>query len=494
MNKIRTRFAPSPTGFMHIGNLRTALYAYLLARKNNGNFILRIEDTDQDRYVESSIKLIYETLSIAGLKYDEGPNVGGKYGPYVQSERAEIYIKYANELIKNGFAYRCFCTEERIRTLRESLGKEKKGFKYDGHCKLLTKDEIANKLNQKIPYVIRQIIPKNKIVSFNDLLFGEIKTNSDELDEGVLIKSSGLPTYNFANVIDDHLMGISHVIRGIEYISSVPKYVLLYESFEWEVPIQVHLPPIMKSSTKKFSKREGDASFLDLLKKGYLKDAILNYIVLLGWNPKNNRELFSLKDLEEIFDISGLNKAPAIFDIKKLNWFNEHYIKSMNIVSFHKICLEYYPESLKTNVNIDLIKVSKLLQDRISYLGEIVNSINFLENLPDYSVTLFENKKMKSDIKTSENVMRDVLSKIHDISLWEETNIENMFSVIMQKLNLSKGQVLWPLRAALTGKEFSPGGAIEIASILSREEVISRLNIALSKIEKWYTIKTSLIV
>ena len=494
MNKIRTRFAPSPTGFMHIGNLRTALYAYLLARKNNGDFILRIEDTDQDRYVESSVALIYETLSIAGLKYDEGPNVGGKYGPYVQSERAEIYIKYANELIKNGFAYRCFCTEERIRTLRELLGKEKKGFKYDGHCKLLTTDEIANKLSQKTPYVIRQIIPKNRTISFNDSLFGEIRTNSDELDEGVLIKSSGLPTYNFANVIDDHLMNISHVIRGIEYISSVPKYVLLYESFGWEVPIQVHLPPIMKSSTKKFSKREGDASFLDLLKKGYLKDAIINYIVLLGWNPKNNRELFSLKDLEEIFDISGLNKAPAIFDIKKLDWFNEHYIKSMDMESFHKICLGYYPESLKKNIDIDLEKVSKLLQDRITYLSEIENSVDFLENLPDYSATLFQNKKMKSDIETSENVIKSALSKIHDISLWEETEIGNIFSAIMQTQSLSKGQVFWPLRVAFTGKEFSPGGAIEIASILSRDEVVRRLNIALSKIESWRTIQTSLIV
>lgn len=481
MEKVRTRFAPSPTGYMHIGNLRTALYAYLLAKKNNGEFILRIEDTDQERFVDGAIDLIYKTLLISGLKYDEGPDVGGGFGPYIQSQRKDIYLKYANGLINNGGAYYCFCSKERLDVLRKKTANEKAPFKYDGHCKKFTIDETKQKIHKGEQHIIRQFIPLNKNIIFNDLVFGEIKTNSNDLDEGVLIKTDGLPTYNFANVVDDHLMKISHIIRGAEYISSTPKYIILYDYFGWEPPIHVHLPLILKNSNEKISKRDGDASFIDLLERGYLKDAIINYIALLGWNPKNEKEIFSLKELEGCFDITGLHKASAIFDINKLNWINSEYIKSLSQEQFHELCLPYYQQFI-TKTNINILSLSKLLQTRIVKFDEIPAKIDFFEKLQDYSIELFENKKMKSTKEIALDILKIIIDELKNIEQWTEENIRKCFFEIIDRKKLKNGQVLWPIRIALSGQEFTPGGAVEIANILGHQEVKNRFEIAINKL------------
>lgn len=479
--EIRTRFAPSPTGYMHIGNLRTALFAYLLARKNTGKFILRIEDTDQDRYVPEALNIIYRTLKITELHYDEGPDVGGPYAPYIQSERKSIYEKYAKELVERGGAYYCFCSKERLDYLRLDAEKNKVPFKYDGFCKNLTKEKVEENLAQGQSYVIRQKIPADMDVSFTDLIFGEIKTNTNNLDEGVLLKSSGLPTYNFANVIDDHLMAISHVIRGVEYISSTPKFILLYQSFGWEIPIHIHLAHILKNATQKLSKRDGDASFMDLLARGYLKDAVINYIALLGWHPKDEKELFTLAELEKVFDVNGLQKSSAIFDVKKLNWMNAQYIRKMSVEDFHALCKPFYG-NLPQRIN--LIELSLLLQKRIEVLNEIPEKIDFLEKLPDYSLDLFEKQKLKVNKEIAFSILNKTLEKIQHIPNWKEDSIKSAFVEICEKYNYSVGQVFWTIRVALSGKEFTPGGATEIAVVLGVEQTKERLLSAIAKFNK----------
>jgi glutamyl-tRNA synthetase len=470
----RTRFAPSPTGFMHIGNLRTALYTYLLAKKNKGKFILRIEDTDQERFVEGSVELIYKTMQIAGLKNDEGPDVGGEFGPYIQSQRKDIYLKHAKELVQKKGAYYCFCSKDRLEVLRQKAEEEKRPFKYDGFCKKLSESEVEKKLADNEEYVIRQNIPAGREMSFIDLVYGEIKANTNDLDEGVLMKTGGLPTYNFANVIDDHLMQISHVIRGSEYLSSTPKYLLLYEAFGWQAPEHIHLSMILKNSSQKFSKRDGDASFIDLLARGFLPEAIVNYLALLGWSPKSDREIFSLKELEEAFDISGIHKSPAIFDIVKLEWMNSEYLKKMDPNDFHDLCRPYY-EELSKKENLNLKALSAILQTRINKLSEIAEKTDFFIKLPEYDISLFENAKMRSDRSLAFDVIKAAIEDLQEIEDWTEENIKACLLAIVQNKGLKNGQVLWPLRIALSGKEFTPGGAFEIAHILGREEAIERL-------------------
>ena len=380
--KIRTRFAPSPTGYMHVGNLRTALYAYLLAKHDGGDFILRIEDTDQGRYVEGAVDLIYKALKDTGLKHDEGPDIGGPYGPYIQSERRALYKEYAEKLVELGGAYYCFCDKERLDSVREAQEAAKLPPKYDGHCRSLSKEEVEEKLRSGIPYVIRQKIPKTGTTTFHDEVFGDITAPNDTLDDNILLKSDGLPTYNFANVIDDHLMHITHVIRGSEYLSSTPKYNLLYEAFGWEIPKYVHCSPVMKEAGKKLSKREGDASYEDFLAKGYLKEAILNYICLLGWNPGDDREIMSLEEMVEAFSVKGISKSPAIFDVEKLNWMNGEYIRKLTLEEFNKEAEPYYKQAVKRNV--DHMILSECLHDRTEKFSDIPAQLDFIDELPDY--------------------------------------------------------------------------------------------------------------
>lgn len=390
-SKIRTRFAPSPTGYMHVGNLRTALYAYLISKHEDGDFILRIEDTDQERYVEGAVDIINNTLKATGLIHDEGPDLGGDYGPYVQSERKGIYLQYAKELVDKGEAYYCFCDKDRLENLRKDLESKNETFRYDKHCLHLSKEEIQENLEKGIPYVIRQNNPIEGTTSFEDVIYGHISVDNSELEDMILIKSDGLPTYNFANVVDDHLMKITHVVRGSEYLSSSPKYNRLYDAFGWEVPVYVHCPPIMKDAHNKLSKRNGDASFQDLVAKGYLKEAVLNYIALLGWNPGGNEEIFSLEDLVKIFDYKNINKSPAIFDSQKLKWMNGEYIKRLPLDTFHELALPYYEGILPKEM--DSKKVSELMQTRVEVLSEIPEKIGFFAELPEYSVDIFLHKK-----------------------------------------------------------------------------------------------------
>lgn len=478
---VRTRFAPSPTGYMHLGNLRTALYAYLIARSMNGKFILRIEDTDLERYVENAIEAIYNTLKIIGLEYDEGPDVGGPFGPYIQSQRKDIYAYYAKKLIEKAAAYYCFCNKERLDDLRKSAEINKETFKYDGYCKKLTQKEIQKKINTGQPFVIRQVIPKGKTIVV-DILHGIIEVDNETLDEGILIKSDGLPTYNFANVIDDHLMQISHVIRGTEYLSSVPKYNILYNALEWEIPAYIHLPLIMKDRTRKLSKRYGDPSFEDLYYNGFLKNAIVNYIVLLGWSPKDNREFFTLDELKQIFSISGLNKSPAIFDMEKLKWMNGEYIRKLPLEKFNDLAIPYYKKVIIRN-DINFMKLSKLVQVRTLILTDIPDLVAFIQELPDYDPSLFINKKMKSDLDTSLGNLQWLKELLIKITNWEHETIYKAISEGIQVRNLKSSQVMWPLRTALSGKEASPGGAIELAEILGKNETIHRINIGIEKIK-----------
>lgn len=480
-NRVRTRFAPSPTGYMHVGNLRTALYAYLIAKHEYGDFLLRIEDTDQERYVEGAVDVIYNTLKLTGLNHDEGPDIGGPVGPYTQSERRHIYLKYAQELIEKGEAYYCFCDKDRLDALRVHAESEKKTFKYDKHCLNLSKEEIEENLNKGIPYVIRQNNPTTGVTTFDDVIYGSISVDNSELEDMILIKSDGLPTYNFANVVDDHLMGITHVVRGSEYLSSSPKYNRLYEAFGWNIPVYVHCPPIMKDAHQKLSKRNGDASFEDLMSKGYLKDAIINYIALLGWNPGSSQEIFSLEELVEIFEYKNINKSPAIFDNVKLNWMNSEYIKALPFEVFHKLSLPYY-EGLIKNTNIDLRKISALLQTRVEILSQISEKIDFFNFLPEYSIELFIHKKMKTDYSISLESLRNALPVLEALEDWSHSSIENSISKLVEELKIKNGQMLWPLRTALSGKTSSPGGAYELADILGKEESIERIRIGIEKL------------
>lgn len=481
-SKIRTRFAPSPTGYMHVGNLRTALYAYLIAKHSGGDFILRVEDTDQQRFVEGALDIIYNTLKVTGLNHDEGPDIGGPVGPYVQSERTDIYLKYAKNLIEDKQAYYCFCSKERLDMIRTNAEALKRPYKYDKHCMNLSKAEVAEKLASGIPYVIRQNNPTIGSTVFEDEIYGTISVENTELDDMVLIKSDGFPTYNFANVVDDHLMGITHVVRGSEYLSSAPKYNRLYEAFGWDVPVYVHCPPIMKDSQHKLSKRNGDASFEDLLEKGYLKEAILNYISLLGWNPGNEQELFTLDELVKAFDYRNINKAPAVFDNVKLKWMNGEYIKKLSLDDFHAFALPYYNEVIKKP--LDLMKISDLLHTRTEVLSDIPSQVDFFEELPDYSVEMYIHKKMKTNYENSLVSLEKCLPAFNALKVWSRDSIEELCMNEVKELEVKNGIVLWPIRTAVSGKQFTPGGAYEIAEILGKEETINRIEIGIKKLKE----------
>ncbi|MGI6778297.1 MAG: glutamate--tRNA ligase [Acetivibrionales bacterium] len=479
--KVRTRFAPSPTGYMHIGNLRTALYEYLIAKANNGKFILRIEDTDQKRYVEGAVEIIYKTLEMAGIKIDEGPVTGGEYGPYIQSERKDIYRQYAEKLVKMGKAYYCFCTKERLAELKEKHERENTTNKYDRYCLNLDEEEIRRKLSNNEPYVIRQKMPSEGATSFHDVVYGTITVENKELDDQILLKSDGLPTYNFANVIDDHLMRITHVVRGNEYLSSAPKYNLLYEAFGWEIPIYIHVPLILKPSGQKLSKRAGDPSFEDLISMGYLVEAIVNYVALLGWSPGGTREIFSLKELEEIFNVEGISKSPAIFDMEKLKWMNGEHIRKMSTDEFHEIAKPYFKDIIKNN-NVNLKEISKLLQARTEVLTSIPDTIDFFDTLPDYSNELYVHKKMKTTEEIALKSLKAALPVLEEIQDWNNDILHDKLLTLASDMGIKNGQMLWPIRTALSGKAVTPGGAIEIASILGKEETIRRIKIGIEKL------------
>lgn len=481
VSKVRTRFAPSPTGFMHVGNLRTALYEYLVAKSQGGSFILRIEDTDQERYVEGAVDVIYKTLETAGLKHDEGPDVGGDYGPYVQSERKGMYLPYAEQLIKEGKAYRCFCTKERL----EKIQNETVGGGYDRHCRDLSEAEIQEKLDARIPYVIRQKMPIEGSTTFEDAVFGEITVDNSELQDQILIKQDGYPTYNFANVIDDHTMGITHVVRGSEYLSSTPKYNLLYEAFGWEVPTYIHLPLINgkneDGSVSKLSKRHGSTGFEDLIQEGYLPEAIINYIALLGWCPKDNQEIFTLDELTKVFDIAGISKSPAVFDYDKLEWFNGEYIKAMTDEQFAEICAPYFKEALG-DTEIDYVKLASILKQRTTKLTDIPEKIDFFKELPEYDKELFYNKKSKTNAENAPVMLKAVFDELSALPSWDHDSIHDALIGLAQKLEVKNGTVMWPARISVAGKTVTPGGAIEILELLGKDESLRRMEIGLEKL------------
>ncbi|MCD7777704.1 MAG: glutamate--tRNA ligase [Clostridiales bacterium] len=468
---IRTRFAPSPTGYMHIGNLRTALYEYFIAKHSGGKFILRIEDTDQERYVEGAVDIIYKTLETAGIKHDEGPDVGGDYGPYIQSERKNDYMKYALELVEKGEAYYCFCTKERLENLR-SEGET--GVKYDRHCLSLSEEEIQENLKNGVPFVIRQKIREGK-TTFHDEVYGDVTVDNEDMEDQILIKSDGLPTYNFANVIDDHLMNITHVIRGNEYLSSTPKYNLLYEAFGWEIPKYIHVAPVMKDQHTKLSKRNGDASFQDLVAKGYLPEAIVNYITLLGGAPSVNREIFSIDELIEIFDVKGISKSPAIFDPEKLKWMNSEYIKAQSFDDFYKMAEPVLRKAVKTE-GIDLKAVAEMVKSRISTVYDIPELIDFIDELPEYDKSLYTHKKMKTNTENSLDFLKIIIPVLEKTENWDNDSLYALMVSTAKENGLKNGQILWPVRTALSGKPTTPCGATELCVLLGREESLRRLN------------------
>ncbi len=472
---VRTRFAPSPTGYMHVGNLRTALYTFLLTKSQGGKFLLRIEDTDQERFVEGSVDVIYNTLKETGLIWDEGPDIGGPVGPYIQSERRGLYLEYAKKLVDLGGAYYCFCEKERLDDLRKIHEASGIPHKYDGHCKKLSKAEVDARIAAGDSYVIRQRMPQEGTTTFHDVVFGDISVENVTLDDNILLKSDGLPTYNFANVIDDHLMGITHVVRGSEYLSSSPRYNLLYQSFGWEVPEYIHCSPVMKNATEKLSKRNGDASYQDLVEKGYLKDAVMNYIALLGWSPKGEREIFSLAELIAEFDVSGISKSPAIFDVNKLNWINGEYIRALSPQVFHEKALPWIKQAVKSEADTNIIAV--VLQPRTEKLSDIPEQLDFIDSLPDYSTELYIHKKMKSDEATSLDALQKVLPVLEAIpeAEWKQENIHALLFELIAKLEVKNGVILWPIRVALSGKQFTPGGGIELCCILGKERSIERI-------------------
>ena len=485
----RTRFAPSPTGYMHIGNLRTALYEYLIARSQGGQFILRIEDTDQERFVEGSMDVIYKTLEMTGITYDEGPGVGGDYGPYIQSERRGIYLEYAKQLVEKKAAYYCFCTKERLESLKTNDGELGASFNYDRHCLSLSQEEIEKNLAEGKPYVIRQFVPREGKTTFHDVVYGDITVDNETLDDQILIKSDGLPTYNFANVVDDHLMKITHVVRGNEYLSSTPKYNILYQAFGWDIPTYVHVPSVMKDAQHKLSKRNGDASFQDLIAKGYLAEAILNYIALLGWSPGGTREFFTLKELEENFTIEGLSKSPSIFDIEKLKWMNAEYIRKASPEDFLAIAKPYIVAATGEDSVLDLNKIAALIQQRTEILTDIPEKIDFFKELPDYDTAIYCHKKMKTDKDNSRENLKKIIAYFkenEDVlkSKWVSSELYAALCELAAACEVKNSQILWPVRTALSGKEVSPGGATELAEILGYDETVRRLEIGLEKLEK----------
>ena len=490
MSNVRTRFAPSPTGRMHVGNLRTALYEYLIAKHEDGTFILRIEDTDQERLVEGAVDIIYRTIQGTGLIHDEGPDKDGGYGPYVQSERqaSGIYLEYAKQLVEKGAAYYCFCTKERLASLKTAVGNQaededeevKEIIKYDKHCLHLSKEEIQANLAAGIPYVIRQNNPTEGSTTFHDAIFGDITVANEELDDMILIKSDGFPTYNFANVVDDHMMKISHVVRGNEYLSSTPKYTRLYQDFGWEEPIYVHLPLITNEEHKKLSKRSGHSSYEDLLEQGFVSEAIINFVALLGWSSANNTEIMTLAELIKEFDYTHINKAPAVFDIVKLRWMNGEYLKSMEFDKFYQLALPYIKEVVKKD--LDTRKIANLVKTRIETLVDIKGIIDFFEELPDYDIEMYSHKKMKTDAQSSLAVLKDLLPIFEALEDYSESSIEQvMMSYIVDK-GIKNGQGLWPIRTAVSGKQSTPGGAYEIMNILGKEESLRRIHVAIDKL------------
>lgn len=479
--KIRTRFAPSPTGYMHIGNLRTALFTYIIAKKYGGNFILRIEDTDRERYVEGAVQVIYDTLRACGLEWDEGPDKDGGYGPYVQSERMGMYKDYAEQLVKEGKAYRCFCTKERMEELHAIQRASNIAPMYDRHCRYLSEEEIKENLEKGIPYVIRQKIPTEGTTTFHDEIYGDITVENSTLDDQILIKTDGFPTYNFANVIDDHTMAITHVIRGNEYLSSAPKYELLYRAFGWESPVYIHVEHIMKDATHKLSKRDGDASFQDLMEKGYLVDAVINYICLLGWAPKGENELFTLPELIREFDISGISKSPAIFDPAKLKAINAHYIRQLPFETFKEYAVPYIRQTCKRE-DVDLDILCRTLQPRTELFTDIPEQVDFIDAIPEYDIELFTNKKMKTNPENALEALKQVLPALEALDEFSQEAVHEACFKIIESMGVKNGVVLWPIRVALSGKQFTPGGGIELCMILGKEESLSRIRRAIEKL------------
>ena len=479
MNKVRTRFAPSPTGYLHIGGLRTALYGYLYSKKNNGDFILRIEDTDTARYVDGSVEIIYSTMRDSGVMYDEGPDVGGDYGPYVQSERKQIYIDYAKKLVELGGAYYCFCSQDRIEGLRDEEG----NVRYDKHCLKLSKEEIEQKIANGEPYVIRQNVPTEGAGTYHDLVYGDITVDYKDIEDGILLKSDGMPTYNFANVIDDHLMGITHVIRGTEYLSSTPKYNLMYDAFGWERPVYIHLPPIMKDAQHKLSKRNGDASYEDFVKKGYHKEAIINYIALLGWSPKGNQEKLNLGELIENFSLEGIGRSPAIFDDLKCRWLSGEYIKQMDMQEFIEQATPFLKDS-KVYGKYDDLKLLSLVKSRIQIYSEIPEKINFLNEFGEYDLNMFVNEKQKASIELAKNILPAIKEKLEEVSDWQNSTLFSSLVELSAELEIKKQAVLWIARIAITAREATPGGATEIAELLGKEETLNRLSFSIDLLNK----------
>jgi len=484
---VRTRFAPSPTGYMHIGNLRTALYAYLIAKSNGGKFILRIEDTDRDRFVEDAVQVIYDTLKTAGITYDEGPDIGGDYGPYIQSERKSAYLEYAKKLIETGNAYYCFCDKD------SSAAQDGKDTKYDRRCLKLSKEEIEQNLADGKKYVIRQLIPDGK-TAFTDLVYGEITVDNSEIEDQILIKSDLLPTYNFANVADDHLMNITHVVRGSEYLSSTPKYNLLYQALGWEVPLYVHLPMVLNENGEKLSKRSGHASFADLIEQGFLPEAVINYIALLGWSPPEfketlsdspaqeasvheprvQREIFSLDELVQYFDIKNLSKAPSRFDIQKLTWLNGEYFKKMPGDVFYEMAHIHIKEAVKTE-NMDFHKLAAMVKTRIEFLSDIKAMLDFIDVCPEYDVSLYTHKKMKTDPQIARTALKAVIAVADDVKIWDNASLYEWLTNVAQTAGLKNSQVLWPVRTALSGKPVTPCGASELMELLGKDESVLRI-------------------
>ena len=502
-DEVRTRFAPSPTGYLHLGGLRTALYTYLFARKHGGKFILRIEDTDQEREVPGAVDLIYKSMRQAGLDYDEGPDVGGEYGPYVQTQRRDLYPKYAWELVEKGGAYCCFCTKEELDQQRKEAEARGETYKYNKKClHTVSLEEAKRRIAAGEPYVIRQNVPTTGKASFDDMLYGHVEVDCDTLDDNVLIKADGLPTYNFANVVDDHLMAISHVMRGTEYLSSAPKYNLLYEAFGWKPPIYLHLPPVMIESilvdkltkepildaqgneqpiVRKLSKRYGDPSFEDLLSEGYLSEAIVNYLVLLGWSPRGEREFYTLKELEEVFDLEGLSKSPSFFSGEKMRWFNAEYIRKLSPEAYLEHATPWL-EKVLDPAKFDFKRLGELLQNRTEVFSQLPDMVRFLAEIPEFGSDLYVNKKHKSTLESAKTALTALKPVLEGISDWTEANLHDVVMAAIPGLGMKNGQVLWPMRIAISGQMSTPGGAFEIAYLLGKDETMKRLDAALAKL------------
>lgn len=481
MSKVRTRFAPSPTGRMHVGNLRTALYAYLIAKHEGGDFILRIEDTDQERYIEGAVDIIYRTLEKTGLIHDEGPDKDGGCGPYVQSERQAkgIYLEYAKQLVEKGEAYYCFCDAERLESLKQEIAGKEISI-YDKHCLHLSKEEVAANLAAGKPYVIRQNNPTEGTTTFHDEIYGDITVDNSELDDMILIKSDGYPTYNFANVVDDHLMGITHVVRGNEYLSSSPKYNRLYEAFGWEVPVYVHCPLITDETHKKLSKRCGHSSFEDLTEQGFLTEAIVNFVALLGWSPENNQEIMSMEELIQNFDYHHMSKSPAVFDYTKLKWMNGEYIKAMDMDRYMDMAMPYIKSVVTRDCKLD--KIAELAKTRIEVFPDIPDLIDFFQEVPEYDISMYTHKKMKTNAQSSLEVLKEILPRLEAQEDYSNDALYQLLVDFVKEKGYKNGYVMWPIRTAVSGKQMTPGGASEIMEIIGKEESLKRIQDAINKL------------